>query len=60
MMIVMLNIYDYQDQHGVYVRNLSSNHLNDDNNVNADDYAFYGGTSIDTDVNNNTTAFATR
>ena len=45
MMIVMLNMYDYQDEHGIYVRNLSSNHLNDDNNVNADDDAFYGGTS---------------
>jgi len=56
----MLNIYDYQNQLGIYVRDLSSDHLNDDNNVNANDDAFYGGTSIDNDVNNNTTAFATR
>ena len=41
----MLNIYDYQDQHGLYARNLSSDQLNDDNNVNADDTVFYGGTS---------------
>jgi len=35
------------------VRILSSDHSNDDNNhVDATDDAFYGGTSLDTDVDN--------
>jgi len=44
-MIIRINIGS------THVRILSSDHSNDDNNhVDATDDAFYGGTSLDTDV----------
>ena len=44
MIMFMLKMYNYQDQHGICVHILSFNYSNDDDNVNANDDVLDGDT----------------